>query len=70
MAHVQLEFFRSPKECEEEAIRHRLAKAESTLDKVRKGTYAALGKQAKTLSEIKEDLEIIKRGICQGNLYR
>ncbi len=52
MAHVQLEFFRSPKECEEEAIRQRLAKAEGTLDKVRKGTYAALGKQAKTLNEI------------------
>ncbi len=66
MIQVQYDFFKDPQECEEEALKNRILKTESTLDKVRKGTYAALSRHSKELEELKQDLEIIKKGLCTG----
>jgi len=66
MVAIQMDFWKSFEQCEIDALRLRLAKVESSCDKVRKGMYARLNQQAKELEEIKTRMGYIEQGICYG----
>jgi hypothetical protein len=66
MIQVQLDLFKSPQECEVDALRFALDKTSKTLDKVRKGTYAEINVLKKRVLELEERLAIIERNICKG----
>jgi len=56
---IQYDFFKDPLECQIEAT-------SSSLEKVRKGTYAKINELKKECNELKTRLEILERYICQS----
>ncbi len=63
---VQYDLFKTKEISEMEALEKRIAVVEKSSDKVRKGTYARIGKQDKIISELESRLEILERFICRG----
>lgn len=58
---IQLDLFRSPFECELEALR-------ASHDKVRKGTYAKINALTTEVVDLKIRLEIMERNICKEKI--
>ena len=63
---IQLDFFLTEEQCEMEAIRKDQNKITSTLEKVRKGTYAEINALKKVCAELSARQDIIERAICKG----
>ena len=61
---IQYDFFEE-KPTEIEEIRLELEHYAKSSDKVRRGTYASINELRKIILEIKEDVDLIKRHICQ-----
>lgn len=59
------QFLLFPEPLEGKLLRE-VAEVKESLNKVRKGQFAKIGQLRKDYDQLKEDLEIIKRGICQG----
>jgi hypothetical protein len=66
MTTIQLEFFKTQEQCEIEALRKEVKFNFNRLEAVRKGTYSEINKIKKENMEMKEDIELIKRNICQN----
>lgn len=66
MVPIQLDLFREDDESERLALMEEVKKLKTTLDKVRKGTYARLNEHGRVIVEMASDLEILKRNICRG----
>lgn len=64
---VQLDFFKTPEECERDYIRHSLEQVKKTTEKVRRGTYAKLNELERDSIDLRARLEIIERNICRGD---
>ena len=63
---IQLDLFKTPEQCEIDALRLQNAEMRQTLDRVRKGTYARLNVHESGLSNHEERLAIVERLICRG----
>ena len=61
---VQLDLFRTPEECEIEALRFELMATKTSLEKVRKGTYCSINELRKTCAELELRQKVIEKGIC------
>lgn len=62
---LQLDFFLSPQECEIAYLRNGQTALKSSLDKIRRGTYAEINQLKKVCVELSARQEIIERNICQ-----
>lgn len=63
---IQLDFFKTPEQCELDAIRIALNEYKLSSDKVRRGTYAKLSEVTKICMELQLRLEVIEKNICRG----
>ncbi len=63
---IQLEFFETEEESEMRSLREEVKAQRITLDKMRKALFARNGELVKITYELREDLEVIKRGLCNG----
>lgn len=77
MSAIQLTLFETIGQTEERHYREksndherRLSKTEVSLDRVRKGTYAEIGRLKNQVLDLKARLEILERGICEGMLVQ
>lgn len=61
MALVQLEFFENP---EISALRAEIQDLREKLERQRKSQFAKIGANAKEIAELKLDMELLKRNIC------
>jgi hypothetical protein len=64
---MQLDFFESEQETEMKAMREEMARIEASTHKVRKSLFAKHGELAKCYLDLKQRLEIIERGLCNGS---
>jgi hypothetical protein len=64
---VQLDFFKTPEECEMDSLRYSLDQVRKSTEKVRKGTYARMNELTKESLDLKARLEILERNICRGD---
>ena len=63
---IQLDFFKTPEECERDSIRHSLEQVKKTTEKLRKGTYARMNELTRESIDLRARLEILERNICRG----
>lgn len=63
---IQLDFFRTPEECEQIAMREQIARLKESQDKVRKKLFAENGKLVKSQMDLEERMAILERNICRG----
>ncbi len=66
MVAIQLDFWETAEQSELNALRNMFAKDHKTLEKVRRGTYARIGKTDQTVADIEARLTILERNICKG----
>ena len=64
---IQLDFFRSPEECEQIAMREQIARLKESQDKQRKAQFARIGEIKKEVIEMRHEFEMMKRNICRSN---
>lgn len=64
---LQFDLFKSPQECEMEALRNSNLEIKKSLEKVRKGTYARINELTKQCVDLTIRLELMERNICQEN---
>jgi len=57
----QLDFFEQP---ETSILKAEIARLEDKLDRQRKSQFAKIGAQEKRITQLEEDMEILKRNIC------
>lgn len=55
-------------ETTEEKLLRKMNELKDSQDKVRKGQFAKIGSNTKEISNIKERLDILERGICQSDI--
>ncbi len=65
MSLIQLDFFEP---CEISALKAEIADLKAALDRQRKSQFAKIGANTKEILELKEDMEMLKRNICNGKL--
>ena len=63
---LQLDFFKTEEECEFALMRKQIAEYKASGDRVRKGTYAAIGELKKIVIDVEHRMQIIERNICIG----
>lgn len=66
MLAVQLDLFKTPEECEMDALRRSIEDVRKSSEKVRKGTYARLNELVKDCVDLRFRLEVMERNICKG----
>lgn len=64
MIPIQLEFFKTPEQCELETLHKAYRDLKTSTDKVRRGMYARLGELTKANDELKERLNVLEKHIC------
>ena len=62
---VEMEQLRLFAETREEKLYREVKQLRDSLDRVRKGQYAKIGALQKKYDILYEDMEILKRGLCQ-----
>lgn len=62
----QMDFFKTPEECEMESIHSSIDAIKKSSDKVRKGLYAKHGELFKMVTDIDERMKILERHICRS----
>lgn len=70
MIAVQLDFFKTEEQCEIAALRMEVERQKESLNKQRKKLFAENGRLTKEIIDLRERLEILERGICQGLLTK
>ncbi len=63
---IQLDFFKTPEQCEMDALRLRNAKLELLVEKLRKSLYGGRNEDRARILILEEDVTLIKRHICRG----
>ena len=63
MALVQLDFW---EQTETSIMKAEISELKDKLDRQRKSQFAKIGECKKEIMELKEDMEILKRNICNG----
>ena len=63
MSLIQLDFF---EQCEISVLKGEIAELKAALDRQRKGQFAKIGANTKEILELKADMEMLKRNICNG----
>jgi hypothetical protein len=66
MAAIQMEFWKTPEQCEIDALRLELAAVRKSCDAVRRKLFAEQAPLKKDVLDMKNRLEILERGICYG----
>jgi hypothetical protein len=65
MIPIQLEFFKSPEQCEIDALRKVILDVKTSSDKVRRGMYAKLSELTKQNNDLKARLEVLEAYLCK-----
>jgi hypothetical protein len=63
---LQYDFFKSPEQCEIEALRKEIEKVRISSDKVRRGIYARHGALEKKYDQLIWEFEQLKQAICKN----
>ncbi len=66
---VQLDFFRSPEECERLELLRQLQETKDSAGKVRRACFAKIDTLAKENYELRCRLDILERHICRGGKW-
>lgn len=66
MIPIQLEFFKTPEQCELETLQKAYQDLKTSTDKVRRGMYARLGELTKANDDLRERLCVLEKHICYG----
>lgn len=69
MEALQLDFFRTPEECEIIQLRGQIKDIEISTGKVRRALFARHGELAKITLDLENRLQILERNICKGVIY-
>ena len=63
---IQLDFWKSPEDCEMDALRREMASVKASSEKVRKKLFGENGRLTKRIMDLESKMEAIERGLCYG----